>query len=74
MVDGCCDQSVWLLQLATGWRFKKRPAVEFFLQQIGPPLFEVVIYTHEQGFVSLDGLSYLFAGITISVRDTVYDA
>ena len=40
-------------QLGTGWRFKKRPAVEYFLQQIGPPLFEIVIYTHEQGFVSV---------------------
>uniref|UniRef100_T1JC09 FCP1 homology domain-containing protein n=1 Tax=Strigamia maritima TaxID=126957 RepID=T1JC09_STRMM len=34
----------------TGWRFKKRPAVDYFLQQIGPPLYEVVIYTSEQGF------------------------
>ena len=36
----------------TGWRFKKRPGVDFFLQQVGPPNFEVVIYTAEQGFVS----------------------
>ena len=26
--------------LNTGWRFKKRPAVEYFLHQVGP-LFEV---------------------------------
>ncbi|ELU04538.1 hypothetical protein CAPTEDRAFT_220287 [Capitella teleta] len=45
--------------LNTGWRFKKRPAVEYFLQQVGPPLFEVVLYTHEQGFTAsalVDGL------------------
>ncbi|XP_064603114.1 mitochondrial import inner membrane translocase subunit TIM50-like [Liolophura sinensis] len=36
----------------TGWRFKKRPGVDNFLQQIGPPLFEVVIYTSEQGFTA----------------------
>ncbi|XP_070577920.1 mitochondrial import inner membrane translocase subunit TIM50-like [Ptychodera flava] len=32
----------------TGWRFKKRPGVDFFLSQVGPPLFEVVLYTQEQ--------------------------
>jgi len=36
----------------TGWRFKKRPGIEFFLQQIGPPLFEVVIYTAEPGLTA----------------------
>ncbi|KAG1681702.1 Mitochondrial import inner membrane translocase subunit TIM50 [Nymphon striatum] len=36
----------------TGWRFKKRPGVEFFLQQVGPPLFEVVIFTNEQAFTA----------------------
>lgn len=41
----------WTYQ--TGWRFKKRPGVNLFLQQVGPPLFEVVIYTSEQGFVSM---------------------
>ncbi|XP_064484537.1 mitochondrial import inner membrane translocase subunit TIM50-like [Ornithodoros turicata] len=40
----------WTYQ--TGWRFKKRPGVNFFLQQVGPPLFEVVIYTSEQGFTA----------------------
>ncbi|ESO06649.1 hypothetical protein HELRODRAFT_64595 [Helobdella robusta] len=38
--------------LSTGWRFKKRPGLKYFLQQVGPPLFEVVIYTHEQGFTA----------------------
>ncbi|XP_072032205.1 mitochondrial import inner membrane translocase subunit TIM50-like [Amphiura filiformis] len=37
---------------ANGWRFKKRPGVDYFLQQVGPPLFEVVIYTAEQGFTA----------------------
>ncbi|XP_074658991.1 mitochondrial import inner membrane translocase subunit TIM50-C-like [Tubulanus polymorphus] len=36
----------------TGWRFKKRPGIDYFLQQVGPPLFEVVIYTREQGFTA----------------------
>ncbi|XP_035227446.1 mitochondrial import inner membrane translocase subunit TIM50-C-like isoform X2 [Stegodyphus dumicola] len=40
----------WTYQ--TGWRFKKRPGVDYFLQQAGPPLFEVVIYTSEQGFTA----------------------
>lgn len=33
----------------TGWRFKKRPYIEYFIKQCGPPLFEIVIYTQEQG-------------------------
>lgn len=33
----------------TGWRFKKRPYIEYFLKQCGPPQFEIVIYTQEQG-------------------------
>ena len=38
--------------LSTGWRFKKRPAIDYFLQQVAPPLFEVVIYTSEQGMTA----------------------
>nr|XP_018910870.1 PREDICTED: mitochondrial import inner membrane translocase subunit TIM50-A-like [Bemisia tabaci] len=37
----------WTYQ--TGWRFKKRPNVDAFLEKVGPPLFEIVIYTAEQG-------------------------
>ncbi|KAG8292266.1 Mitochondrial import inner membrane translocase subunit TIM50 [Homalodisca vitripennis] len=37
---------------STGWRFKKRPGVDQFLEQVGPPLFEIVIYTAEQGMVA----------------------
>ncbi|XP_033112904.1 mitochondrial import inner membrane translocase subunit TIM50-like [Anneissia japonica] len=50
---------------STGWRFKKRPGVDYFLQQIGPPLFEVVIYTREMAFTayplldSLDPQGYI---------------
>ncbi|GFQ97696.1 mitochondrial import inner membrane translocase subunit TIM50-C [Trichonephila clavata] len=40
----------WTYQ--TGWRFKKRPGVDYFLQQAGPPYFEIVIYTSEQGFTA----------------------
>ncbi|PNF36957.1 Mitochondrial import inner membrane translocase subunit TIM50-C [Cryptotermes secundus] len=43
----------------TGWRFKKRPGVDHFLEQVAPPLFEVVVFTAEQGmtvFPILDAL------------------
>nr|CAD7452709.1 unnamed protein product [Timema tahoe] len=43
----------------TGWRFKKRPGIDKFLEQVGPPLFETVVYTAEQGmtvFPILDAL------------------
>ncbi|GIX77516.1 mitochondrial import inner membrane translocase subunit TIM50-C [Caerostris extrusa] len=40
----------WTYQ--TGWRFKKRPGLDYFLQQVGPPYFEIVIYTSEQGFTA----------------------
>ncbi|KAF3420183.1 hypothetical protein E2986_09449 [Frieseomelitta varia] len=33
----------------TGWRFKKRPGVDQFLEAIAPPQFEIVVYTAEQG-------------------------
>jgi len=37
---------------STGWRFKKRPGVDQFLEQVGPPLFEIVVYTAEQGMIA----------------------
>lgn len=37
---------------STGWRFKKRPHIDYFLEQVGPPLFEVVIYSQEQGMTA----------------------
>lgn len=33
----------------TGWRWKKRPFVEYLLQQCAPPLFEIVIFTTDSG-------------------------
>ncbi|XP_064100424.1 mitochondrial import inner membrane translocase subunit TIM50-C-like isoform X1 [Macrobrachium nipponense] len=43
----------------TGWRFKKRPGVDFLLHHCGPPLFEVVIYTNEQGFTAFPIIDHL---------------
>lgn len=37
-------------QLATGWRFKKRPGIETLFQQLAP-LYEIVIFTSETGMV-----------------------
>jgi len=36
----------------TGWRFKKRPQVEHFLQQVTTPLFEIVIFTNEHAMTA----------------------
>nr|CAH0099482.1 unnamed protein product [Daphnia galeata] len=47
----------WTYQ--TGWRFKKRPGIDFFLAQVGPPTFEVVIYTAEQAFTAFPILDAL---------------
>ncbi|XP_043280851.1 mitochondrial import inner membrane translocase subunit TIM50-C-like [Venturia canescens] len=47
----------WTYQ--TGWRFKKRPGVDQFLESVAPPQFEIVVYTAEQGmtvFPILDSL------------------
>lgn len=33
----------------SGWRFKKRPGLDYFLSQLGPPMFELVIYSSESG-------------------------
>ncbi|XP_053647074.1 mitochondrial import inner membrane translocase subunit TIM50-C [Cherax quadricarinatus] len=43
----------------TGWRFKKRPGVEFLLHHCAPPLFEIVIYTNEQGFTAYPVIDHL---------------
>jgi len=37
---------------STGWRFKKRPALDKFVNDVGYPHFEVVIYTSEQGAIA----------------------
>ncbi|XP_075219213.1 mitochondrial import inner membrane translocase subunit TIM50-C-like isoform X2 [Lycorma delicatula] len=47
----------WTYQ--TGWRFKKRPGVDKFLEQVALPMFEVVVFTADQGmtvFPILDAL------------------
>ncbi|CAF4633188.1 unnamed protein product, partial [Didymodactylos carnosus] len=31
----------------TGWRYEKRPGLDYFLKEIGYPVYEVVIYTKE---------------------------
>ncbi|KAH8409979.1 hypothetical protein KR009_003433 [Drosophila setifemur] len=46
----------WTYQ--TGWRFKKRPGVDYFLQQ-GSRNFEIVIYTSEQGMTAFPLLDAL---------------
>ena len=43
-----------LFQYGTGWRFKKRPHLEYFLQSIAAPLYEVVVYTQDSGMVSVN--------------------
>jgi len=43
----------------TGWRFKKRPNIDMFLEQVSPPLFEVVVFTAEQGITVFPILNQL---------------
>ncbi|KAL0271586.1 UNVERIFIED_CONTAM: hypothetical protein PYX00_008638 [Menopon gallinae] len=47
----------WTYQ--TGWRFKKRPGVDHFLEQVAPPLFEVVVFTAEAGMTAFPILDAL---------------
>lgn len=48
-----------------GWRFKKRPGIEYFLSQVGPPYYEIVIFTKETGMTafplidSMDSKGYI---------------
>uniref|UniRef100_A0A8C6SZN6 Mitochondrial import inner membrane translocase subunit TIM50 n=1 Tax=Neogobius melanostomus TaxID=47308 RepID=A0A8C6SZN6_9GOBI len=37
--------------LSTGWRFKKRPGIEYLFQQLAP-LYEIVIFTAETGMTA----------------------
>lgn len=65
----------------TGWRFKKRPFLDYLLQQCAPPLFELVIFTQDAGVTayplidSLDPNQYimyrLFRDSTVS--SMIYD-
>lgn len=52
----------------TGWRFKKRPYIDYFLKQCGPPEFELVIYTQEQGSTAFPMIDALDAQGYISYR------
>ena len=61
-----------------GWKHKKRAGLDDFLQQIGPPFYGVVIYTHRTGnasfpiVMSLDQKGYVLYRL---FRDaTRYDA
>ena len=51
-----------------GWKHKKRPGLDAFLQQIGPPLYEVVIYTHRTGNVSSFGDKVMQTHIPIAYQ------
>ncbi|XP_014251280.1 mitochondrial import inner membrane translocase subunit TIM50-C-like isoform X1 [Cimex lectularius] len=65
----------WTYQ--TGWRFKKRPGVDKFLEQVGPPNFEVVVYTAEQGMTvfpildSLDPHGYIMFRLVRDATDFI---
>uniref|UniRef100_A0A3P8PMI9 Mitochondrial import inner membrane translocase subunit TIM50 n=1 Tax=Astatotilapia calliptera TaxID=8154 RepID=A0A3P8PMI9_ASTCA len=37
--------------LATGWRFKKRPGIDYLFQQVAP-LYEIVVFTAETGMTA----------------------
>jgi import inner membrane translocase subunit TIM50 len=37
--------------ISTGWRYKKRPGLDYFLKEVGYPVYEVVIYTKETTWV-----------------------
>jgi len=54
--------------LNTGWRFKKRPGLDYLLQHAGPPLFEIVIYTKEQGMTAFPIITSLDPQGFISYR------
>lgn len=49
-MNGVLTHPEWTYK--TGWRFKKRPFVDYLLHQCGPPLFEVVIFTQDPGFTA----------------------
>ncbi|XP_017050386.1 mitochondrial import inner membrane translocase subunit TIM50-A [Drosophila ficusphila] len=64
----------WTYQ--TGWRFKKRPGVDYFLQQCSRN-FEIVVYTAEQGMTAfplldaLDPYGYISYRLVRSATDLV---
>jgi import inner membrane translocase subunit TIM50 len=52
----------------TGWRFKKRPGVDYFLNQLGGFTFEVVIYTKELGFTAFPIIDALDSQNVVAYR------
>nr|CAD7441985.1 unnamed protein product [Timema bartmani] len=42
-----------------GWRFKKRPGVDRFLKKVAAPMFEIVIFTSDDGSVAFPVLDQL---------------
>lgn len=87
MVGGCTHSSArWAsqsalvslvcrrLQLSTGWRFKKRPGIDYLFQQLAP-LYEIVIFTSETGLVSARPASValrLLTGPSAACLQTAY--
>lgn len=49
-MNGILTHPEWSYKM--GWRFKKRPFVDYLLQQCGPPMFELVIFTQDPGFTA----------------------
>lgn len=49
-ISGVFVHPDWTLK--TGWRFKRRPAVEYFLKSLGYPRSELVVYTSEHGLTA----------------------
>ncbi|KAI0980643.1 hypothetical protein GJ496_005138 [Pomphorhynchus laevis] len=45
----------------TGWRYKKRPGLDYFLQKVGYPVFELVIYTEDSAMTAVPILNGLGA-------------
>jgi len=41
------------MQMKMGWRFKKRPGLDYFLQKVAEAGYEVVIFTKETAAVSI---------------------
>lgn len=56
-IQMCLNSCSFSLQLATGWRFKKRPGIDYLFQQVAP-LYEIVVFTAETGMVSVSAAAH----------------
>ncbi|XP_026681600.1 mitochondrial import inner membrane translocase subunit TIM50-C [Diaphorina citri] len=57
----------WTYQ--TGWRFKKRPNLDHFLEQLASPMYEIVVFTSQVGMNAapiVDALNRGSGGSTIT--------